>query len=81
MACTNQEHAWNHSTWKIVVPGTIENIQGPDHVLRKSMKVTTTAFETDADVIQHFPFPEMAALAMIPGTMLHHVFIAQPRRM
>lgn len=79
-ACTDKVCAWNQSTWKNVVPDTVENIQGPDHGHRKSMKVTATAFETDADVIQHFSSPEMAGLAMIPGTILHHVLTAQPQK-
>lgn len=79
-ACTDQLCAWNQSTWKNVVPDTIENLQGPDHAQRKSMKVTTMAFETDADVVQHFSSPELVGLAMVPGSILHHVFTAQPQK-
>jgi len=78
-ACTDQLCAWNQSTWTNVVPDTIENIQGPDHE-GTSMKAISMAFETDAQVIQHFSSPELAGLAMIPGSILHQVLTAHPQK-
>ncbi|XP_041839030.1 uncharacterized protein LOC121638361 [Melanotaenia boesemani] len=80
VSCSDKLCAWNQSTWKNVLPDTIENIRRPDHAHRESMKLTTKAFESDADVIQHFSSPQLAGLAMIPGTILHHVLTAQPQR-
>lgn len=79
VSCTDKLCAWNQSTLKNVIPDTVENIQGPAHAPKKNMSVTSLAFETDADVIQHFSSPELAGLAMIPGSILHHVLTAQPQ--
>ena len=68
------------------VPGTglpvtmycqrLENMEtGP----RKCMSVISTAFETDEHVIAHLSAPDMVGLCMIPGTILNHVFTAQPQ--
>nr|XP_020491749.1 uncharacterized protein LOC109985699 [Labrus bergylta] len=79
-ACTAEACAWNKSSWKNVVTDTVENIQVPDHEPGKCMKITSTAFESDADVVRQVSSPEMAGLACIPGTILHHVLTAQPRK-
>ncbi|KAM9307433.1 uncharacterized protein KZ484_000756 [Pholidichthys leucotaenia] len=68
---------WNQTTWKNVMPDTTENIHGPDHGPLREMKVKSKTFDTDADVIKHFTSPELGGLAMIPGTILHHVVTAK----
>ena len=76
LACTDTACAWNRSTCDNVVPETVENMQtGP----RKCMSVISTAFETDEHVIAHLSAPDMVGLCMIPGTILNHVFTAQPQ--
>ena len=78
LACTDTACAWNRSTCDNVVPETVENMQTPSGP-KKSMSAISTAFESDENVIAHFSAPDMIGLAMVPGTILHHVLSARPQ--
>ncbi|XP_072048050.1 uncharacterized protein [Amphiura filiformis] len=77
-ACTDQVCAWNNSTSKNVLPDTVENIRASEDSTSKSQHIETTAFDTDEDLINHLQSPQMAGIASIPGTILHHILTAKP---
>ncbi len=78
LACTDQACAWNSSTSQNVLPDTVENIRAQDNSTNKSTFIETTVFDTDEDLMEHLQSPEMAGLALIPGTILNLLLTAKP---